>query len=465
MPENAHMASARPSEKKPGEDDQGKKKRKNKEKSWASGPRDPFEMLDALPEEKQQEIQKALHLFSLGQGPPRSLAEARRHTYHFWDTQPVLKIDEEVTSPGPVATECGPAREDPFSLPQGFVWDTLDLQNPTELGELCAFLNENYTEEDDNTLRLSYSPEFLQWALCPPGWQQQWHCGMRVNTNQKLVGFISAVPATIHVCDTAKQMVEVNFLCVHKRLRSKRVAPVLIREITRRVNRHGIFQAVYSASAVLPTPITTCRYWHRSLNLRKLVDVNFSSLGRNMTLQRANKLNRLPQMPKTSGLRPMSESDVSAVQDLLKSFLRGFELSTVLNREEVQHWLLPRDGVVHTYVVQSPEGVVTDLLSFYTLPYTILNHQVHKILKAAYGFYYASTTTQMLELMEDALIIAKEKGFDVFTMLDLMANRSVLEQLKFTTEDKSLHYYLYNWKCPSLTTDKVKPFCIKRWFV
>ena len=37
-------------------------------------------------------------------------------------------------------------------------------------------------------------------------------------------------------------MVEINFLCVHKSLRSKRLAPVLIKEITRRVNLKGIFQ-------------------------------------------------------------------------------------------------------------------------------------------------------------------------------------------------------------------------------
>lgn len=54
-------------------------------------------------------------------------------------------------------------------------------------------------------------------------------------------------------------MVEINFLCVHKKLRSKRVAPVLIREITRRVNQQGIFQAVYTAGVVLPKPIGTCR--------------------------------------------------------------------------------------------------------------------------------------------------------------------------------------------------------------
>lgn len=55
-------------------------------------------------------------------------------------------------------------------------------------------------------------------------------------------------------------MVEINFLCVHKKLRSKRVAPVLIREITRRVHLKGIFQAVYTAGVVLPKPVSTCRY-------------------------------------------------------------------------------------------------------------------------------------------------------------------------------------------------------------
>lgn len=34
-------------------------------------------------------------------------------------------------------------------------------------------------------------------------------------------------------------MVEINFLCVHKVLRDKRLAPVLIQEITRRVNLQG----------------------------------------------------------------------------------------------------------------------------------------------------------------------------------------------------------------------------------
>lgn len=139
-------------------------------------------------------------------------------------------------------------------------------------------------------IHFSFLPSPCPRALRPPGWLPQWHCGVRVSSNKKLVGFISAIPADIRIYDTwaattdhmhesertspsvfkssyfslccsrLKRMVEINFLCVHKKLRSKRVAPVLIREITRRVNLEGIFQAVYTAGVVLPKPVSTCRY-------------------------------------------------------------------------------------------------------------------------------------------------------------------------------------------------------------
>merc|ERR1740131_250604 len=106
--------------------------------------------------------------------------------------------------------------------------------------------------------------------------------------------------------EKTKRMVEINFLCVHKKMRSKRVAPVLIREITRRVNATGIFQAVYTAGVVLPKPVATCRYWHRSLNPKKLVEVKFSHLSRNMTMQRQIKLLKLPETTKIEGIRQLT---------------------------------------------------------------------------------------------------------------------------------------------------------------
>lgn len=52
-------------------------------------------------------------------------------------------------------------------------------------------------EDDDNMFRFDYSAQFLQWALKPPNWVQDWHCGVRATKNNLLVGFISAIPATV----------------------------------------------------------------------------------------------------------------------------------------------------------------------------------------------------------------------------------------------------------------------------
>ncbi|XP_043911055.1 glycylpeptide N-tetradecanoyltransferase 1 [Protopterus annectens] len=436
-----------------------KKKKPKRKKEKGEGKQDSTSdnpvKVNPLPVEKIQEIQKAIELFSIGQGPAKTMDEAKKRSYQFWDTQPVPKLGDVVLTHGSIEPDKDNIRQEPYSLPQGFMWDALDLGDSYVLKELYTLLNENYVEDDDNMFRFDYSPDFLLWALRPPGWLRQWHCGVRVISNKKLVGFISAIPANIRIYDNVKKMVEINFLCVHKKLRSKRVAPVLIREITRRVNLEGIFQAVYTAGVILPKPVGTCRYWHRSLNPRKLVEVKFSHLSRNMTMQRTMKLYRLPETYKTSGLRTMENKDIPMVHKLLTEYLKQFHLTPVMSKDEVEHWFLPRENIIDTYVVENGRGELTDVLSFYTLPSTIMNHPVHKSLKAAYSFYNVHTKTPLADLMTDALILAKLKGFDVFNALDLMENKTFLEKLKFGIGDGNLQYYLYNWRCPPMGPEKV----------
>ncbi|KAL1123129.1 hypothetical protein AAG570_002217, partial [Ranatra chinensis] len=403
-----------------------------------------------------QEIKRAMEVFSFQQKPAKTTEEAMQKQYQFWSTQPVPKMDEKITVNESIEADkpISSIRQEPYSLPEGFTWDTLLLDDPLVLKELYTLLTENYVEDDDAMFRFDYPPQFLKWALQPPGWKKEWHCGVRVSKSGRLVGFISAIPAMLSVYKTVQKMVEINFLCVHKKLRSKRVAPVLIREITRRVNLTGIFQAVYTAGVVLPKPVGTCRYWHRSLNPKKLIEVKFSHLSRNMTMQRTLKLYKLPEQTKTPGFRKMTAADLPRVQKLLLDYLSKFDLVPIFSEEEFRHWFLPQPGIVDAYVVENG-GQITDMVSYYTLPSTVMHHSVHRSLKAAYSFYNVSTRTPWIELMTDALISAKNAGFDVFNALDLMDNKEFLEPLKFGIGDGNLQYYLFNWRCPSMPPNKV----------
>lgn len=311
--------------------------------------------------------------------------------HKFWDTQPVPRLDEGPPdeSNEPVEPDKKPEeiRQDPYPLLKQFQWHSFDVDDQQELSDVYTLLNENYVEDDDNMFRFDYSPEFLRWALKPPGWQRPWHLCVRVAATGKMVACITAVPVLLNIKGAKKRMVEINFLCVHKKLRSKRLAPVLIKEITRRVHVTGMFQAVYTAGVVLPKPVAQCRYWHRSLKPKKLIEVGFSRLQERMTMSRLIKLLKLPNEPQTPGMRQMVEADVPRVTELLNEYLADgrAKFHPIFDEAEVHHWFLPREDVVYTYVVET-EGTVTDVLSFYTLPSTVIGNPKHSSLKAAYSF-------------------------------------------------------------------------------
>lgn len=176
-------------------------------------------------------------------------------------------------------------------------------------------------------------------------------------------------------------MAEINYLCAHKKLRSKRLAPVLIKEITRRVNLTGVWQAVYTAGVVIPRPLTSTTYFHRSLNVKKLVEVGFNSLPSGVPMARYQKLNKVPtddEVVLTGVPRLMGPKDSGQVANLLKNQLKKFGLHLKMKEPEVTHLLMPREGVVYTYVVENPKTKkITDFVSFYRLPSTILKKTGH----------------------------------------------------------------------------------------
>eukprot|EP00421_Protoceratium_reticulatum_P074737 CAMPEP_0168428958 /NCGR_PEP_ID=MMETSP0228-20121227/37125_1 /TAXON_ID=133427 /ORGANISM="Protoceratium reticulatum, Strain CCCM 535 (=CCMP 1889)" /LENGTH=472 /DNA_ID=CAMNT_0008443033 /DNA_START=122 /DNA_END=1540 /DNA_ORIENTATION=- len=437
-------------EKEEGEDKKKKKKKKAKAAAGAAEPAagEAAEKEGADGTTGQEQLLQMLRR-------TRVCEESRRHVerpHPFWDTQPVPSMGSEyATDSGPIDEMQNPddVRDEPYSLPDQFEWCICNVDSDEEAHEIYLLLSGNYVEDDDSMFRFDYSVPFLRWALKPPGFLRQWHLGVRVKSNCKLVGFITGIPANVQVYDRLIRMVEINFLCVHKKLRSKRLAPVLIKEITRRVNKENVWQAVYTAGVVLPRPVSECRYYHRSLNPKKLIDVGFSHLGPRMTMARTIKLYKVPDTPQLSGMRQMQAKDVQRVSELITGYLKKFPLHPEFTPEEVAHWVLPREGVVSAFV-REWNGEVTDVCSFYSLPSTILGNEKYNLLKAAYSYWNVATTVSMHELMYDALILAKQQDFDVFNALNVMENEQFLKELKFGIGDGFLQYYLYNWKCPKI---------------
>lgn len=89
-------------------------------------------------------------------------------SYKFWQTQPVPKLDEDVTKieEGPIK-RIDPAQVSKESppLPDGFEWTTMDLTNEEELKEVYELLSGHYVEDTAAMFRFNYSASFLQWQV------------------------------------------------------------------------------------------------------------------------------------------------------------------------------------------------------------------------------------------------------------------------------------------------------------
>ncbi|RYC63336.1 hypothetical protein CHU98_g2866 [Xylaria longipes] len=390
--------------------------------------------------------------------------------YKFWATQPVPKFGEEQPSKEPF--EEGPIKiqtvdeipKEPSPMLDGFEWATLDLLDDAQLKEVWELLNGHYVEDDEAMFRFNYSASILKWAMMPPGWKKQWHRGVRVSASKKLVAFIAAIPVELRIRDKVLHASEVNFLCIHKKLRSKRLAPVLIKEITRLCNLEGVFQAIYTGGIVLPKPVSTCRYYHRAINWQKLYDVGFSPLPPNSKPQFQIRKYAVPERTSTRGLREMQKKDIPAVQDLLTRYLAKYDMAATFDKHEVEHWLLHNkkdaleEQVVWTYVVEDDHKKITDFVSFYCLESSVINHPKHSNIKAAYLFYYATEVgltdpvdkdalkARLNALVSDSLVYCKQYKFDVYNALSLMDNGLFLEDQKFGPGDGQLHYYLFNYR-------------------
>ena len=334
--------------------------------------------------------------------------------HEFWNKQPVPQDKVVFEKDG----EIDPSRELRYEknpLPEGYEWSSCTVE------ELCEFLKENYIR--DEFFEFHYSKELVKWAIQPPKYRDEWNLAIRKKNDKKLVSFMSGIPLRVRMNEKTINMLQINFLCVSEQLRDSKFTPMLIGELKRRMNLQNIWQAVYTVVKRLPTPIAKVKYWHRLINVKKLNRVGFS-----------NAREQAHLVLGTSQFREMTEHDIPRVTKMLREHLNQYKLSLDIDETYVKHWILPRKDTVYTYLNDEKDQFAT----FYSLDY------VHKpsgeTIKQAYTFYNVGNC------LKDAIIMARNRGFDVYNCVNVGVDDEELRKHKFMEGTGHNHYYLWNWK-------------------
>jgi glycylpeptide N-tetradecanoyltransferase len=341
--------------------------------------------------------------------------------HEFWNKQPVpqdkvvFEKDGEINSSRKLRYEKNP-------LPEGYEWSSCTVD------ELYEFLKENYIR--DEFFEFQYSKELVKWATQPPDHIKECNIAIRKSDTGEIVVFNSGVPANVRINEKNIKMLQANFLCVSKNIRDVKFTPTIISEQVRRMNLNNIWSGISTIVKRIPTPIAKVKYWHRLINVKKLNRVGFS-----------NAREQAYRILGTSQFREMTEHDIPRVTQMLRDHLNQFKLSLEIDESYVKHWILPRKDTVYTYLNDEKDQFAT----FYSLDY------VHKpsgeTIKQAYTFYNVGNC------LKDAIIMARNRGFDVYNCLNVGVDEEELREHKFMEGTGHNHYYLWNWKI----SEEIKP--------
>lgn len=371
----------------------------------------------------------------------------------FWDTQPVAKLDESTRSRGEIIMpkkEREEIRQEPYTLPELFEWVNMDINDEKESEEIVKYVNANYVR--DNKFKLNYSIDILKWYLNKNSTSLA--LGVKLKSKDLLVGFISGKVTRTQVNRHELDLVEVNFLSVNKKLRKKRLAAILIKEIIRRYELKGYYQGFYTGERKIMRPIFTSKYYHRAINVKKLVQTEFTKVSTDttITIKDMERVHRLPSKPTNKNFKKMREKDIEGAHEVLCEYLERYSLHPIFSVEEFKDHFYGNECIT-SYVLLDNNEEVTNFISYYKLPST--NIKTKMDINNGYLYYYASITETPYRLIKDIMIVAKKEGMDVFTMQDVLENTTVINELDFSEGTGELYYYLYNWKCIDMTNIEV----------
>lgn len=330
-------------------------------------------------------------------------------------------------------------------LPAGLAWaEGLDLREPSWRARVVQLLQDHYVTDKSQGFRLSYPEGVLQWCISDvPSYRPDWCVGIVQPLGLALIGFICALPSTICVNKQHMSMPEVNFLCVHSSFRGCGLAPQLRQELSRRIKdtQKDAQVAIFTSAALISQPLASCKYYHRPLNVRKLVNSGFWSVpcSGKARLSALCKLYRPPQLDPSNPFRSVQPEDAARVAQLLNSELsRTCRVSKVYTEDDARHWLQFQTGVVQTYVVGDAHNI-TDIVSFYCLPTLAPGGQV---IWGAYIWVAVATTMPVSKLVGAAMGFAAAGGMDVINALDVARHSECFQELKFVPGNGVSHVYL-----------------------
>lgn len=322
-----------------------------------------------------------------------------------------------------------------------YTWTTFDTTKMDNIIIITKLLNENYIEDKNNRYRAHYAPEFIYWYL-----NSAISLNVVIMDSSKLIGFICGRKITMHLKNYDEECGEINFLCIDKTIRNKKLCPMLINEITKQFQKINVYEAIYTGHHMYPNILTSINYYIRPINIKYLIDIGYLTASVNMgddltELEHAYILPKLKTGNKT--LIKLTHEHIAQCHILYCKYMNNFDCYEIMSKEQLTKMLINDNIISYVLIVGN---VVLDFISYYIIKTLVLKH--NKMMTDGYNYLYTNTSNHLHKMVLMLLHTLRENNIDTYNIPDIMnAEDDIYEELQFTKEGNSdspnFHYFLF----------------------
>jgi len=287
---------------------------------------------------------------------------------------------------------------------------------------ISNFLSDNYVE--DTKFRYNYSAEFIKWYIIDS-------INIGLYNDDLLIGFICGKKINLFINKKETIISEIDFLCIKKDYRNKKLCPILLNKLKEEFNKIGIYNAIFTSEHKYQNQITHSNYYIRLINPKYLYEIEY--------------INSIPtniELPKIKGSKYLIKlenyDDYLKCFELYKKYIINFDCYEIFTKKTFIERFM--NNHIKTFALY--DNNIIDFISYYNIDINVLKQ--NKNTKDGYLYIYSNNSNNLHKMISLLLHKLSEDNIDTFIALDIMENNTVLENLNFIHKQSNYNYYLFN---------------------
>jgi glycylpeptide N-tetradecanoyltransferase len=304
------------------------------------------------------------------------------------------------------------------------------------------FLADNYVEDKLNLFRYNYSYDFIYWFLSTFK-----TINIGVFNNEELVGFICARFINLMILNKLNKMIEMDFLCVHKKYRNNSITTVLLSTLYNKCMELNIDNSIFTSQFEFSTKhvnkMATVNNYNRFLNIRTLIDNEYIKSNTNIKLLEEHY--KLPLIKGNKILIKLTIDNMNNIDkcfDFYNKYYKNFDVYEIFTKDEFIKMFL--NDHIKTFLliekINDLEYNILDFISYYVININALN--TNNNINNGYLFYYTNLSNNLYKMILLLLNELKMNNVDILNAHNIMENNLVYDDLKFV-KNEELSYFFF----------------------